>query len=109
MSDWKPSGEPVTLGVWRDGSSMDVSAVLGKSERSPARAMREVVVLCDEDDEDCSVQMGGAAMDFDLDFDCGDAEECRVEVECDEECTCTVNGESVDCDELGLPEHFGHN
>ena len=86
---------------------MDVSAVLGKSERSPAKAMRQVVVVCEEGDEDCTVQAGGTAMDFD--FDCGGAEKCEIEVECDEECSCTVNGESVDCDELGLPEHLGHD
>jgi len=62
---------------------------------------KRIVVQCDDDTEDCTVEMG----EGDLEFDCGGAEEFEVQVECrDEGCTCTVNGEETDCSEIpGVP------
>jgi hypothetical protein len=36
-----------------------------------------------------------------LDIDCPEGEECEVEIRCNHgECDCSLNGQSVDCEEL---------
>ncbi len=81
--DGREDGDAVTLEVWRDGSVETLTATLEQREsHHRARAMR--------------IHGHG-----DHDFDCGDAEECKVLVECDGgDCECTVNGEAMDCDSL---------
>ena len=37
--------------------------------------------------------------------DCPDGEECEVKIDCDDgDCDCTLNGETIDCEELHM-EH----
>jgi predicted metalloprotease with PDZ domain len=99
----RESGESVDLGIWRQGYAETVTAVLGESDFGARHAMHKVMTICPEDDEDCEIEVGhyGSA------FDCGGAGECEVRVECkDDECTCTANGDSIDCNELKLPHHL---
>ncbi len=79
----REDGDAVTLEVWRDGSVETLTATIEQREdRHRARAMR--------------IHGHGGH-----DFNCGDAEECKVLVECDGgDCECTVNGEAMDCDSL---------
>ncbi len=90
-------GETITLGIWRNGSALDLSATL-ESGGAPGHGMRRVVIKCEDgDDCDFDYQLG----DMELDFDCGGAENCVVKVECDgDECDCTINGEPVDCSRI---------
>jgi hypothetical protein len=76
-----------------------VTAVLGESKIEAPHGMHTMMAFCGEG-EDCDVEMSH----FGNDYDCGGAEECKVEVECEsDECTCTANGETIDCKELNLP------
>lgn len=106
----RDDGETVALEVWRDGKAQRLSATLEEREgnrfefhprihmRHGAGPMRHVEILCDG--EDCGPGRHGG-----LDYDCGGAEECQVEVRCDDgDCTCTVNGENADCAEIGVGE-----
>ncbi len=105
-------GETVVLEVWRDGQMQKISATLEERERrvemSSAAAgehearVIEVKVAC-EDGEDCTVDVANAnSFEFAASA-CGDSGECEVNVDCtDGDCACTVNGEAVDCSELGL-------
>lgn len=95
------SGETVALEVWRAGSPMSITATLDERGDAETRRkpMKRIVVECDDDEGDCSsfdfVHSGDG-------FDCGDAEDCDVEITCDQgSCNCTVNGEATDCSELG--------
>lgn len=98
-------GDSVTIEIWRDGKVQDVSAVLGKTEhRGPAfeglpHRMRGfphgMKIDCEEGGGDCEIFM---QRHLSL---CGEAEECEVKISCEEgECSCTVNGEEADCEEL---------
>ncbi len=79
----REDGEAVTLEVWRDGQVETLTATLEEREgHHRARALR-------------LHGHGGH------DFNCGDAEDCEVRIECDDgDCDCTVNGEAADCDAL---------
>jgi len=105
----REEGDTVTVELWRNGRAEQVSAVLGKREgHAMMRAMPRKVMMrsgghsdhgmhieriieCDGDD--CEGGIEG--------YDCG-ADECRVEVRCEGEgdCSCTVNGDDVDCSEI---------
>lgn len=119
----RDEGETVALEIYRAGRVETLSPTLAASEGRRMRVhrmhggpgdpsglheMHQVRVRCtgDEDERDCEVTVG----DGDLSgFDCGGAEECRVEVRCaDDGCECTANGDAVDCDELpGFAERHG--
>ncbi len=94
-------GESVTLEVWRDGSLQNLSATLEEREGIGAHHMRTMVFDCDDEDGPCGHQFAfGENFDFefDPDFDCGDGEDCKVEVEChDGGCDCQINGQAADC------------
>ncbi|MBT8492487.1 MAG: PDZ domain-containing protein, partial [Deltaproteobacteria bacterium] len=93
-------GTSVELGVLRDGVSSLLTAALGERKMKAAPRMHKIVVMCEEGNEDCEVDAHTAM------FDCGEAEECEVEVMCEgDECTCTVNGEPMDCGEMDIPGH----
>lgn len=92
-------GRTVALEVWRDGGPMSIRATLDESEDRWTRA-REIFIRCD-DGEDCT-SFGGAFAHTGEAFDCGDAEECEIEITCEDgDCTCAVNGEATACSELG--------
>jgi hypothetical protein len=94
----REGGESVELGLLRNGKSETVTAVLGKHEMKAPHGMRTMVAFCGEG-EDCDFEIAHGG-----DYDCGGAEECRVEVECEsDECSCTANGEEIDCSALNLP------
>ncbi len=118
-------GATAVLEVWRAGKLETLSATIEEREgahlawsHSPeGRAYRvahlkdghrshRIRVKCsDEDDCDVDVDSG-----IDLgEFDCGDADECRVQVRCeDDACDCTVNGEATDCEQIpGFSERHG--
>lgn len=103
-------GSDVTLEIWRDGKAQKLTATLDEHEvnrmaRMPrihamhggdgGQRVKRIQIDCDSEGADC-----GAGS-----YDCGDAEECEVRVECTEGgCTCTVNGAAVDCAEIpGVP------
>ena len=98
----REEGERVTLEVWRDGRLETITATLDEHQPFMA-AGRGIHVLCDDDEEDCDVRLsilGGPHIN------CGEAEECEAHIECrDGDCTCTVNGEPVECEELHHPHH----
>ena len=84
-------GASVTLEIWRDGRVETLSAAIERREPElPRHAFR---MRCP--DGECGHRSAE-------DFGCGDAEECRVEIRCEAEnqCTCEVNGEPRDCDEV---------
>ena len=125
----RDEGETVALEVYRDGRVERLSPTLAKREGGPMMGkrvmiggphgahggimddLRKVTVKCDEEDgeKDCEVTIGDGEAVAMGDFDCGGAEDCRVEVRCEEDgCECTANGEAVDCDELpGFSERHG--
>jgi membrane-associated protease RseP (regulator of RpoE activity) len=98
----REEGEQVSLDIWRDGRLETVTATL--EEHQPfLTAGRGVHVLCDDAGEDCDVSLSLLAGPH---VDCDGAEECEAQIECkDGTCTCTVNGEVTDCDELHHPRH----
>jgi len=86
-------GESVTLEIWRDGT---VEMLTAAPEERPAQphALRWMRFRCDEGEDDC----GAASWVFSPDFGC---DGCDVRIQCDGgECACTIDGETVDCDEL---------
>ncbi len=86
-------GATVDLEVWRDGRVQTVTATVER--RAPGPRARALFLHCDEEDADCM-----ARLDRDLDIDCG-AADCEVTVECHGgECSCEVNGEPRDCEEI---------
>ncbi len=123
----REAGDEVALGIWRDGATTSATATLDESKGfGPQRMMRmrrggmgpghfmlhhmgdhgdsegrvrKVVVKCDEDDANCDTAIDIAGLE---DFDCGGEERCEVKVECqsEDDCSCTVNGESRDCDSI---------
>lgn len=124
----RDEGETVALELYRDGRVETLSPTLAKHEMkaggmhrmhkmgSPGmhqmggHGMRQIQVHCEGEDgeEDCEVNIGDGGIKLG-DFDCGGAEECRVNVECTESgCECTANGEAVDCEALpGFAERHG--
>ena len=98
-------GASVDLGIWRKGAAQKVTAVLGERGAPAEKDVHKIVVICEDGDEDCEVKVAGEGMAF----DCAGAENCEVNVECeDDECTCTANGEPIDCKELhGAHHHAG--
>jgi membrane-associated protease RseP (regulator of RpoE activity) len=99
----RDAGETVTLQVWRDGQPLELSATLDEAEgHDRIEKVRKVMIRCEEGDEDCAAHAGAFHGEL---FDCGGAEDCRVEVRCtDGDCSCVVNGETMDCARL----HHGH-
>ena len=94
----REEGENVDLEVWRDGKVETVQATLAAREGLGMAGHHKMIVRC-EDGQDCG-HLG--------DFDCGGAEDCRVEVMCDGgDCQCTANGEDIDCAEVH-PMHQMH-
>ncbi len=102
-------GDTVTLEVYRDGRVQDLSATLGKREgRGFAfdegmfhRFPRAMKIDCEEEGGDCDIFLPrhlGV---------CGDDENCNVDISCEGgECSCSVNGEETDCEELhGIRVH----
>jgi len=97
------AGSSVELEIWRQGASDTVTAILGERRADGRPHIRTIMVKCEEGDEECNVdQIGDLGA-----LDCGDGQECDVEVTCeDDECVCVVNGEEMDCDSLNLPHHL---
>lgn len=94
----REAGVTVQLEVWREGRVELLSAGL-EAPPHKERTARVIKIDCDEG-EDCDIESS---------FDCGDEEECEVRVECDGgECTCTVNGEPADCEQIH-PMHRRHH
>lgn len=96
----RESGEAVTLGLWRDGQYQTLSTTLEERKLHQRVAVR---LHCEDGDDDCGPAFTFVHGDG---FDCGDAEECEVRVEChdSDDCECTVNGEAADCQAL----HHAH-
>lgn len=85
-------GSAVSLELWRDGTVQTLGATLGERELSPGHAM---VVHCGHDGGDCPKI---AALE---ELGCGGESPCEVRVECEDAgCTCTVNGETAECETL---------
>lgn len=104
------AGETVDLEVWRDGLVQTLSATLGENESGGMvrKMSRQIRIECDDESGDCNVDgvhgTGGHRFQFlgTGDFDCG-SDECEIQIQCtsEDDCECTVNGESTDCSELG--------
>ncbi len=95
----REEGETVTLEIWREGAAETLSATLDKSERV-AGHRRHVMIDCSEDDEDCEGMLM-AHIHHETAIDCPDGEDCEVKIDCDDgDCDCTLNGETLDCEEL---------
>lgn len=94
-------GAVAGLEVWRDGVQQSIDATIGE-RKGPERMARvlahDVSVDCDGD-EDCRVFIHS---DEGFEGVCEGMDDCEVEIECRgrEDCSCTVNGEDADCDEL---------
>lgn len=92
-------GETVNLEIWRGGSSETLSATLDKSPQS-AHIRRHVMIDCEDDEENCGAHFVSSAT-HGMNVECPEDEECDVRVDCsDGDCDCTLNGESIDCQEL---------
>jgi hypothetical protein len=102
-------GAAVQVELWRDGRLETLAATLDEPTGRRRGATR-VFVRCEGDD--CEKGTEHPSMFFfsgdgepdsigcGVDAD-GNAIQCEIEVRCeDETCTCTVNGEEKDCDEL---------
>lgn len=123
----RDEGVMVALEVFRDGRVETLSPTLAKREASAMPGMKmmrkmhggpgamagmhgagKVMVRCTGEDgeEDCEVTVGDVGVGG---FDCGGAESCAVEVQCENDsCECTANGEAVDCNDLpGFAERHG--
>ena len=93
----REEGESVTVDILRDGRAQSLVAILDQRQsrfpgmRHLSRALR---FDCDDDD-DCDVIVGHHGSEL-----C-DGDDCDVRINCDEgECTCLVDGEETDCDDL---------
>ncbi len=85
-------GELVSLELWRDQRLEVLEATLEKRQGFGLRGIPGMVIDC-EDEGDCDFHFGHG-------FDCG-GEDCELDIECgDGDCTCTVNGEATDCEEV---------
>lgn len=101
----REEGDAVTLEIWRNGKVESISAILGKTDSGFAfRGMhgdmhgglheRVMKLDCDDEDENCNVWMSGHNA-------CPDGGECEIKVSCEDDiCTCEVDGQETDCDEL---------
>jgi membrane-associated protease RseP (regulator of RpoE activity) len=100
----REDGETASLEIWRDGQRESLSVGIVERDFHGGHHPRMMVISCDED-EDCGTDFTTALGNF----DCGGEEDCRIEVRCEEDgCDCNVNGESADCDELGVPRFHHH-
>ena len=110
-------GETVNLEVWRANRVQTVAATI--ETREPKMAMhamafqgaemegdglhKVIEIQCDDDEgHDCEIHTGhdGGMMGLDFQEYCDGSDECEVKVQCEDDgCTCTVNGEEVDCPE----------
>jgi hypothetical protein len=104
-------GDTVTVEVFRAGRVEAIAATLGKGElhgfemgamrgfHHPRGLPHGLEIDCAENGGDCDIVLGRH-----LEV-CGDDEECDIDISCkDGGCTCAVNGEETDCEEL----HLGH-
>lgn len=100
----REAGESVTLDVYRNGKVQSLTALLGEAQgprRTFAwgphhRALRRIELDCAEDDADCDLVLSRHGVLCDGD------EECDIRVSCEDgDCSCTLNGSAVACDELG--------
>ena len=98
-------GQVADLELWRDGSLLQLSAQIEARKSSPnhfafrtgspAHSSAKVVIVCDDDDEDCAER---PHHQFFSNLDC-DGGECEIQVECENgDCVCTVNGEEQPCE-----------
>ena len=77
----REDGEATILEVWRDARVETLTATL-EERKSPGRGLH--------------FRSHGAA------FGCGDGESCEIRIECGSgDCDCSVDGESVDCRDVG--------
>ena len=94
-------GANAGLEVWRDGGMQSIDTTV-EERKAPARMARafahDFSFGCDDED-DCNVFISSADGLGDL---CDGEDDCEVKIECKSEgdCSCTVNGEDADCDEL---------
>ena len=96
----RSDGDAVDLEIWRSGASEVVTAIL--DQRSPALLRHHDFHLgCDDANADCDIRISRAHR-ADSEQACGDMERCEVEIRCvqSDECTCTVNGDIVDCEQV---------
>lgn len=102
----RSEGDVINLEIWRDGLAETISATLDANDRL-AGMHRRIMIDCDENDEDCGAVFVGLSHGA-MAVDCPEGEECEIKVDCDDgECACTMNGESIDCEELHSTYRFG--
>lgn len=108
-------GATASLEVWRDGIVQTMEAQVEVRENRLHEANDFVRIKKREEcsgDEDCGVVVeilgedDHGVLGFDASTLCSGAEDCRVEVRCENgDCSCTVNGVGHDCSDIpGLPE-----
>ena len=107
----REAGDEVRLDVWREGAAQTITAAVETRKSGLAalplddahHGLRKIMIHCDSEDEDCRPDIEEiAGLD---DFDCGGADDCRIEVKCqDGTCECSINGAVSDCAEIpGVP------
>lgn len=95
----REAGESVSLEVWRDGSYSRIEAALEQRDL-PHTAHKAIFIDCEDTEADCEIGFTTHAL-HDLDLECPEGEDCRIEIECsDGECECISNGQDIDCPEL---------
>jgi hypothetical protein len=99
----RSEGGAAALELYRDGRLQTLTADLEVRQAS-ARHAKMMILEC-ADGEPCEVELesAGGMEPHDLSgFDCGGGPECRVEIRCegDGSCSCTANGEEIDCEEV---------
>ena len=100
-------GETIALEIWRAGSFETVAATLDQQE-ALGRFAHRITIDCEDDQADCDLHVIGQSHQG-LDIGCPDGDECEVKIDCsDGDCECTVNGDSVDCQELHAEHASGH-
>lgn len=101
----KAAGDEVSLDVLRNGRSLVLTAVLDEREMKArfAKALAPHAIHGGEhklmEIETAEAGSFPGAPEIDTDELCAGLDECEVRVECedDDQCTCEVNGEAVDC------------
>ncbi len=96
----KSQGDLIELDIWRDGSHESITAMLEERLSEAFTGHRDIRVDCGEDD-DCAIHVARIHHGM-ADFECQGDGPCTIEIQCndDEDCTCSANGEVVDCNEI---------